>query len=341
MQVFQLTNLTFKTVSDPDFFGRVTQSYLPYDRGGSTSLQYTTTTYDALGRTLTQTAPNGLVSSNTYAGFQTTVTVSGSNIPGSSQTSITLKDSQNQTVSVTDTQSNVVSYTYDPFGDPLQTTDAAGNVITFGYDTRGRKTSMTDPDMGAWTYTYDALGEMVSQVDAKSQTTTMTYDVLGRMLSQSESDLNSTWVYDTAAHGIGKIAVVSSDNGYSRTYSYDTLSRSSSVSTVIDSTISPYVTTTTYDSYSRIATHIEPGATSGGFGFTNTYNGDGYLTQVADSSSAAVYWTANAMDASGNLTQQTYGNSVITNQTFDPGHQPFTHPAGRGRGRHCDPIHEL
>ena len=121
---------------------------------------------------------------------------------------------------VTDTQSNTVTYAYDPFGN-LTSTNAGGVATTLAYDLRGRKTSMTDPDMGTWTYAYNALGELIRQVDAKSQTTSMQYDLLGPMTTRTEADLVSTWSYDACTKGVGKLCSVSSDNGYARTHSYD------------------------------------------------------------------------------------------------------------------------
>ena len=36
----------------------------------------------------------------------------------------------------------------------------------------------------------------------------MTYDKLGRMLTRVEAEGTSTWTYDSALHGIGKLASV-------------------------------------------------------------------------------------------------------------------------------------
>jgi YD repeat-containing protein len=47
------------------------------------------------------------------------------------------------------------------------------------------------------------------------------------------------------------------------------------------------------------------------------YNAVGYHTQLTNSATSQVYWTANARDAEGHLTQQTAGNGVVTTQSFD------------------------
>ncbi|MFA6062909.1 MAG: RHS repeat-associated core domain-containing protein [Gallionella sp.] len=298
-----------------DSNGRVVKTYLPYERLQFASAKFAFASYDMLGRPVSQTTADGSISTMAYAGLTTSATNS------LGQTKTTLKNSQGQTVTITDAQGKTISYLYDPFGNLTTTTDALGNVTTLTYDVRGRKIGMKDPDMGSWSYAYNALGELIRQLDAKGQTVTMQYDKLGRMVSRAEPDLNSTWTYDTAVKGIGKLTNASSGNGYSRTHSYDTLGRLSSTSTVIDNAAAPYVTATTYDTTGRVLTQSYP-ASAGyptGFAVKNVYNTNGYLTQVVNAvTPTTVYWTANTMDAQGHLTQQTFGNGLITQQVFDP-----------------------
>ena len=54
-----------------------------------------------------------------------------------------------------------------------------------------------------------------------------------------------------------------------------------------------------------------------GFAVAYAYNGYGYQTQLTNSATSQVYWTATARDAELHLTQQTAGNGVVTSQTFD------------------------
>ncbi|MFA6062919.1 MAG: RHS repeat-associated core domain-containing protein [Gallionella sp.] len=294
---------------DYDSQGRVSKSFLPFVLGNAATAKYASVNYDLLGRPISQIAANGSISTIAYAGLTTTVTNS------LAQTKTTVKNSQGQTVSVIDAQNQPVTYHYDPFGNLTSTTDALGNVTALTYDARGRKVAMNDPDMGAWTYAYNALGELIRQVDAKTQTVTMQYDKLGRMVHRAEPDLNSTWTYDTASKGIGKLTTAVSDNGYSRTHSYDALGRLASTSTIIDNPAQPFVTRTSYDSAGRVLTQTYPT----GFAVSNVYNAAGYLSQVVDAvSPGKAYWTANTVDTQGHLTLQTYGNGVTTQQMFDP-----------------------
>ena len=73
------------------------------------------------------------------------------------------------------------------------------------------------------------------------------------MTTRTEPDLVSTWTYDSCTKGIGKLCSATSDNGYSRTITYDALGRTSQISTVISSTT--YNITYGYDSSGRLG-HI-------------------------------------------------------------------------------------
>ena len=164
-----------------------------------------------------------------------------------------------------------ITYAYNPFGNLTRTTDPAGNVTTMTYDLRGRKSAMTDPDMGSSTYAYNAAGELLQQTDAKLQVTTLTYDKLGRILTRTEPGLTSTWIYDTAVKGIGKLTQATSNNGFARAYTYDTIGRVSQIATTIEGVA--YNMAYSYDFRGRIDKVTYPT----GFQTQNLYNSLGYL----------------------------------------------------------------
>jgi len=132
---------------------------------------------------------------------------------------------------VVDALGNIVTYTYDPFGNLTLTQDPAGNQISVVYDALGRKFRQVDPDLGTWAYVVDAAGRLRQQTDAKAQVTIMAYDPLDRMTQRLEPDLDSRWSYDSAAHGVGNLAeaytwIAGADTkDYRRVYTYDTLGR--------------------------------------------------------------------------------------------------------------------
>ena len=137
------------------------------------------------------------------------------------------------------------------------TTDAAGTVTTLVHDLRGRKTALTDPDMGAWSYTYNTLGELVSQTDAKGQTVTMAYDRLGRMTSRTEAEGTTTWTYDTASTGTGRLHTVSAPGGYVRTHAYDTYARAKSETLTLGT--ETFTTARTYDAKTGLIRTLQSG----------------------------------------------------------------------------------
>lgn len=290
-----------------DSFGRVSQKSRPYTVGGTP--QWTVLQYDILGRVIGKTDPDMSVTTFAFQGLTTSVT------NALNQTRTITKNTQGQTQSVTDELNHTTSFAYDEFGNVKQSTDAASNVTSFDYDLRGRKISMADPDMGTWSYVYDALGQLVQQTDAKSQVTTYTYDLLGRMIGRTEpatsgGTVSSSWIYDTATKGVGKLASTTSA-GYSRIHSYDTLGRPSGVSITIDTVTNSYATT--YDGNGRVDTVTYPS----GFGVKYVYTQLGYLSEIRNKASNAPFWQINAMNADRQITQFTHGNGVVTNQSYE------------------------
>ncbi len=309
-QGFDGSNIRISTIYDADL--RVHKTSRPYFTSGGTAKQ-TTYTYDALGRVTKAVFPDTSQTNYSYDGLMSSVT------NDKSQTVTTVLNPQGLTASVTDANGKTTAYAYDAFGDLLTVTDPLGNKIVNTFDLRGRKLTSRDPDMGSWSYGYDVLSELTSQTDAKSQTTALTYDLLGRVTSRSEADLTSNWVYDRSAHGIGLAASACTGSGctapsnasYFRYQSYDAYSRPAF--TVLTVAGADHRYTTTYNSDGRIDTVSYPS----GFTAKYLYNAYGYLSQIKDNRSGAVIWTANARDAELHLTQSTFGNGVVENQTFN------------------------
>ena len=305
-----------------DVFGRVSKSSSNYFNGAVP--QWTTIGYDALGRAKTVTGPDNAVTTTTYSGFTTTVTLPVSN-DGKVRTKTEKKTSTGLLDTVTDALSGKIVYKYDAFGNLGKVTttgvDGKTSTITTTYDMRGRKIAMTDPDMGSWTYGYNTFGELISQKDAKLQTVTMSYDQLGRMISRTEPEGTSTWAYDTVAYGIGKLAKVTGPvNQYLRTYIYDSLGRTSIVGTSINGEL--FNVGTSYNvNTGRVESTTYPAAGGASLVVYNNYKaGTDYLESVSSGpgGTGTVYWRATSMDAAGNLTAETLGNGVTTTRTFDP-----------------------
>ncbi len=286
-----------------DFKGRITHESEPHFPGDP--IHWSEYEYDVIGRVTRVTKPDQSTTTTNYQGLTTVVT------NDLFQTTTTTKNAASRIVKVLDNASNPLTYAYDAVGNLIQTTDPQGNVVTMTYDLRGRRLSMVDPDMGTWTYTYNTLGEMTAQTDAKNQTQSMTYDKLGRLKTRTTAEGVSTWTYDTATKGIGKLKKVVAP-GYTRTHRYDPLARPSSTTVRIGP--QSFTGTTTYDARGRIKTVSYPG---GFLTIKNLYNARGYLNKIVDSAGGALLWQLNNITARGQVQKETAGNGLVSTRTYD------------------------
>ena len=274
----------------------------------------TTYAYDDLGRNTSFTVPGDGATSIAYNGLATTTT----NPKGQARTQV--MNGMGRLKRATDPNGQSTTYAYDGFGDLIRTIDPKGNTIRATFDTRGRRTALNDPDLGNWSFTVNPIGLIRSQTDAKGQLTSFNYDAFNRVTLRIEPSRVVTWRYDPP-NGAGKLVEAYIQTGvtksYDRVYTYDTLSRPTSV---VLSTDQDYATLYTYDATTgRLATERKElrasGASSGtGHTFTSTYNGYGYWKQVSEGTTS--YWTANAQDALGRAKLGTAGNGVVTRRIY-------------------------
>jgi RHS repeat-associated protein len=194
--------------------------------------------YDAMGRVLKTTNPNGTYSNTVYKGWRT------EQYDERGARNDYTYDAYGRVKKVEeyggyDGRSSVypaiiyywnssTNYTYDSEGNLKTVVDTASNTTSINYDNLGRKTSMTDPDMGTWSYTYDLNGNLKTQTDAKGQVITFTYDALNRLKTKtSGTTLNVTYTYDdTVNSGFakGRLSKVDYTGGSTR-FVYDLLGR--------------------------------------------------------------------------------------------------------------------
>lgn len=292
--------------------------YLPTD-----PVWYTTTHYDLLGRpdSIIRPKHEGDASNHqtliVYAGLRTIYT----NARGYSTQEV--RDALGQIVQKVDTGNTTTSYWYDAFGDLVRTRDAAGNEIVMTYNHLGMKLSSVDPDMGTWLYSYFPFGEMKSQTDAKLQTIAFTYDELSRLLTRVEPEGTTTFVYDTGANAIGRLASATSPGGYQETYQYDGSGRPSQTNIAI--TEGSTTTTYSYDFGYNAATGLQETLTyptsSSGFRFKLRYSHQNGILQAINNYTGDVlgtaYWSAQGMNARGQFILENYGNGLATSSGFD------------------------
>jgi len=218
------------------------------------------------------------------------------------------------------------NFTYDAFGSLLNVTDSASNTLstaTYHYGIRAFKTASTDMDSGARTYTVDALGEVTAYSDAKNQNFSTTYDALSRPTSRTEPDLTTTWTWGNTAssYNIGKLQAVSSAGStgtYSESYTYDSKTRLSVKNITIPSDAS-YAYTYTYNATTGLLDTLQYPVSTSSYQLKLQYAyANGLLQSIADYHvPSTVFWTADATNPRGQVTQETLGNGVVTNRAYD------------------------
>ena len=291
-----------------DTLGNVVQTSRPFFSPGGTP-ENTVNQFDILHRLAKSTAPDGTVATHNVCAL-TSVDQNAN-----SQTLTTVRNSQNWVTAVTDALGNTTTYGYDPAGHQTSVTDVAGNIVTMTYDLRGNLIKKQDPDVGTWTYGYDLFGESTSVIDNKGQVFAATFDLLGRPVSRTEPDLDSSWTYDTAANGIGKLASSSTNEGYALTLSYDTLSRPTVSTQSINGASESF--SVAYDPNTGQMASVQYPS---GFKITKSYNAYGYVSgqSEADALASSALLTVNTMDAEGHVTQATAGNGIATARRYNP-----------------------
>lgn len=274
---------------------------------------YVTTTYDALGRTLTATAPDGAVTTTAYNGLTTTVT------DAMGRTTSTMNDILGRTLSITPPAGPSVSFTYDASGNMLTAT-RGGATTTLTYDTADRKLTMVDADMGSWSYTYDALGSMTSQTDARGCVSNLAYDVLSRLTQKTYTNCTVsapiTYGYDAGTNGIGRKTSVTDESGLT-VWTYDARGRVVTEAKQIGSY--QFATYFSYNSAELPTSLTYPDGEVVNF----TYNDQMLLESVIGTDT---YVQSIAYDTSSHMTEIVRGNGVLTT-TYS--YYPWTQQGGR------------
>jgi RHS repeat-associated protein len=227
-----------------------------------------------------------------------------------------------QLTQVKDAKGGVTTFQYEPFGNLAKTVDPGGNIITVAYDRLGRRTQLRDPNLGWIEYSVDPLGQTWSQVNPKQraasppQKTRFEFDLLGRMTGRYEPDLESHWVFDTAAKGIGQLAEAytgkSTAKDYRRTHTFDSLGRPSVSTQML--TDGNYTARTDYDTWGRPVKQTYQRGADGAKVYDSIYNAWGYLSAIQRST--ALLWQVTAQDAANRPTTIKLGNGLSQSRSY-------------------------
>ncbi|HYD78256.1 MAG TPA: RHS repeat-associated core domain-containing protein, partial [Paucimonas sp.] len=274
--------------------------------------------YDALDRVVSVTSVNEAggeqVATTEYRGLVTTLR----NAKG--QARVETRDALGRVVNVLDAKFGNTRFDYDAFGNLIKTTDPNGNVVTVTYDRLGRKTDLRDPDLGWIHYDIDPPGRTWKQTSpvqrSLGQSTRFEFDALDRMTGRYEPDLESHWVYDTAAKGIGQLAEAytgtPSVKDYRRLHTYDNLGRAGTTSIVLDAV---YTSTPEYDAWGRTIRQTHRRGTDAAKVYDLRYNEHGYLARLERGS--LVLWQVDTQDAAQRIVQASLGNGLTQSRGYN------------------------
>ncbi|MCB9747816.1 MAG: fibronectin type III domain-containing protein [Candidatus Omnitrophica bacterium] len=225
--------------------GQVEKQYLPFFTTSSINSinpinannPHSTVTYDAMGRVIQTTNPDGTYASVEYNQWTTRAINENGHMQESNfdaygrlirKHEYTGADGRSPHYpSVNYVPYATTQYQYDSEGNLTKTIDAKNNQTVITYNNLGQKISMNDPDMGVWNYEYDLNGNLSKQTDAKGQVITFTYDALNRLVNKTDGgSLNVNYNYDVATmnNSKGRLNQAAYSGGDTQ-FDYDPLGR--------------------------------------------------------------------------------------------------------------------
>ncbi|MER5645593.1 polymorphic toxin-type HINT domain-containing protein [Streptosporangium sp. NPDC002524] len=335
---FDPATLKRKSAYEYDAAGNVTKE--SFTGAGSTRIESTAYTYNAVNLLTRQTVENGtddLVSTWSYddRGLVTETIEPRGNAAGATAADFTttmrydlagqLVESKSPQVKIEKNGSATdgrptVRYGYDSAGVLTHSVDAEGRTITSAFDKAGRLTSTTLPSYtppgGAAlipkvSYGYDVAGQLTSVTDPRGHVTSAEYDALGRQVRVTDpgpSGPGGTWVseYDL----LGEQRAMVDPTGARVEATYDDLGRMITQTQVERRPITAaHITAMTYDTAGNLTKSVAPGDKSTSY----TVNAAGQVTAITDpnTNTSAIGYdflgrSAKVTDPEGNATEAEY-----------------------------------
>jgi RHS repeat-associated protein len=270
----------------------------------------TTFTYDAEGKLLTTTTPNGLV----------TTVVSYSNI--GQPTQINNPDGTSWLFTY-DIQGRLLTSRFGPIGSSPGTT-------TYTYDVVGNLLTSTNALNRTWTYTYDDARRLTLVTNPSGDKATYTYDLMGNVtrVAYSNGTSATTFYEDSQFDALGRLFKTLGANSQVWTRTYDV---EDNLKTVTDATSA--VETSNYDALNRVTSVVDRTSATTGMAWNNsdlmtqytdprslattfTYNGFGDIVSEASPDRGTMSYVYNTR---GLVTSMTDARGLVTAFTYDNG----------------------
>jgi YD repeat-containing protein len=324
--------------TDYDGYGRAVRSYYPsmatantvetYAAGAQTNEYYTTTAYDQLDRETAVTLPDNTTTSYQY-GIDVNAT-STTVIDANGNASRTVTDGDGRTVRAIQYKGDVgaealnTTFAYDGIGRLITVTDTEGNVTSSTYDLGDRRTEVIHPASGKTTFTYDALGNVLTRQTAnlsgKGQFIRYTYEQ-GRLKrvtypEHPENDVIYHYGDENAEQGLRGRVKFREDGSGGNEYHYDLLgnvSRMKRTVTIPGNTIATAEMTWTYDNFGKLKQMQFPRTNGISERITYHYDRAGQLQSVYNGDLASYHYIQEiGYDKFGDRVHIKYGNGSKT-----------------------------
>jgi RHS repeat-associated protein len=293
-------------------FGSVSEHLLPYDTSSSGGLSENFY-YDGISRLHLHVLGSLAQFTADYHGLET-------DVASIQQQAQITTDAAGRVQQVQPLGHPPTTYVYGPFDHLLSVTDPLGqsdpkHVRSADIDAYGFARSITSPDSGTHQFTFSAFGQMTTETVAGS-TKTYSYDALGRMTQLVDDDGTTQWQWDSASHGVGKLAgVLGPAANTALGFTYDSGGRLASESTQDD--VDSATITYGYDNQGRLGSIQYP---SGAGTFTINYGYDhwGILSSATNADDGTVFWNLGQADAASRPNIEQFADAAIQRtQSFD------------------------
>jgi len=289
---------------------------------------------DALGRVLTQTAPNRVVTKFTHTGWTQKAVQGGKTLSSTTQDGF-------GNIAVTRTEGNgggaTISNTYNSSNQLTKSISDGTVLISRTYDIAGRLKSETDANRGTWTKRYDRQGRIIETSDARNKRSCMYFDNKtgrprgniytsgGCPRTASDGALDTAFTYDNGPQQAkGQLIKVTGDN-YARDLTYNSKGLISKETVKIDN--QQFETQYGYESGSN---RVESITYPNGDKVTEYVNGMGLPTKLTSTKHGTIVDSAD-YDETGRIEayRMPAGGSLWRTHTY----HPWTGQSGNGNGR--------
>ncbi|AIO85462.1 FG-GAP/YD repeat-containing protein [Burkholderia pseudomallei] len=308
--------------------GLVAASFLPYAATGANwqpppaDTGATTSTYDALGRLVQLTRPDGLVVTSRREGD---TLITSETWPGGAALDVERQvyDAAGQLVSVSRNAGDhwvEQRYAYAPSGKVRDVTLPGGAHVAFTLDLLGRVFAQQSPDTGRTVFLLDASDNQRARTNAAGQIVRTEVDAMNRATNvyhDAEPAPRVRYEYADASGAPPADGIVA--NRYTRLwritdeigtvdFEYDEAGRKTATTRTVAATGQRFVTRRAYDALGRLARATLPASAPGGAARTIAYGyaADGRLVSASGVVKDAAY------DRFGRLTSIDYENGAST-----------------------------